>query len=61
MDKHLAEAMALASRVDQLMADALQKSAPMPNPPPNATEVGRASGTRRVVPGPNPCRRWGGR
>lgn len=49
------------SAAEKLDARILAASAPTPLPPPEATEVWRAPGTRRVVPGPHPCRRWGGR
>lgn len=49
------------SAAEKLEARILKASAPLPLPPPEATEVWRAPGTRRVVKGPNACRRWGGR
>ena len=50
----------LAERAEGLMIRIFNASKPIPLPPPNAPEVFK-SGTRRVVSGPNACRRWGAR
>ena len=50
----------LADRADLLLQRIFEVSKPIPLPPPGATETFK-SGTRRVVSGPRPCRRFGER